>query len=101
MELADIQGDKIYKLHLYFYFYSISFNKRRNPIMSPEKEKAIRKHFDTYIRKFKKQALEIALHKDYPFIIAMLNKNIIDMQQRSMKNIADIQKEEVIFTYMK
>lgn len=65
--------------------------------VSPEKEKAIRKHFDRQLRDFKKQALILALENDYPYIEALLSIALMNIEQNIKRGAADIRESEIQF----
>jgi hypothetical protein len=65
--------------------------------MSPEKEKAIKKHFDKKIKEFKQKALKIALENNHPYIEAILKMAIYTLQDDIKAKAADIREDEYIF----
>ncbi|MGZ4054401.1 MAG: hypothetical protein ACXVDZ_16990 [Bacteroidia bacterium] len=66
--------------------------------MSEERKIAINKHFGKKIKKFKKEALSIAMEFDYPYIEAFLQSTIIRMKHNAKWAMADIKKDEMIFS---
>lgn len=65
--------------------------------MSPEREKAIKKHFDKTIKEFKKKALKIALENDYPYIEGLLDRLLIHMDHNIQWSKANICPNEIKF----
>ena len=65
--------------------------------MNEEKKKAIKKHFDKQIRNFKKEALKLAIEKDYPYIENILRRALRHMERNAEDRGADIRCSEYFF----
>lgn len=65
--------------------------------MSPEREKAIKKHLNRKIRKFKKQLLELAIKNDHPYIESYLDFCFFEIKKTIGGNPMMSGDEMVIF----
>lgn len=68
--------------------------------MSPEREKAIKKHLDKQIKDFKKKVFDLAMKNDYPYIESHLNSLIIEINQSIAWNSANICESERKFSFL-